>query len=213
MMNKLTVGAMAICLLLCGSTNARADNMYTSLSVWEAAAGTWTETTSLGVADTTIVSGATLADGTVLGFAQNLQVASIGNGWATWCCGYTGQVLESYSTGTLTTETWTISPVSAFGMYIEPDVFETLDITLTLSSGSHVTEAVAGEGGAEFFGWVGSDVTGITISSSSDFAEGDFFSSKVVASTPEVSSVFLLGTLIVGLVGIIQARKRFGRCA
>jgi hypothetical protein len=186
--------------------------MYTSLPAWEAAAGTWTETTNLGVANGTIVSGATLADGTALGFAQDLEVASIGDGWSTWCCSYTGQVLESYSTGTLTTENWTISPVSAFGMYIEPDQFETLDITLTLSSGSQVTQAVAGDAGAEFFGWVGSDVTGLTISSSSDFADGDFFSSKVVA-TPEVSSIFLLGTLIVGLVGIIQARKRFGRCA
>lgn len=210
-MSKFSTTVLASCVLLLGSANVRADTMYTSLASWEAAVGTWTETTHLGPADNTIVSGATLADGTALGFSQNLQVETIGIGWATWCCGYTGNVVESYGTGFLNTENWTISPVSGFGMFIEPDNFSLLGITLTLSSGDSVTQAVQGDAGAQFFGWVGSGVTSLTISSSSDFAEGDFFSSKALA-TPEVSSIALLSTLMLGLLGITLGRKRLGRC-
>ena len=66
--------------------SARADQVYSDVGAWEAAVGTFTETTSLGVPNGTLVNSATLADGTTLAFAQTLQVASIGAGWATWCC-------------------------------------------------------------------------------------------------------------------------------
>src|SRR5689334_1989468 len=136
---------------------------YNNLAAWEAAAGAWTETTNLGVANGSIISGATLADGTTLGFAQNLNVASIGSGWATWCCGYHGQVTPSYNTGSWLTESWTISPTGGFGMFIEPDPFAVWSITMTTSTGDFVTQSVDGNGGAKFFGWLGNGVTNLTI--------------------------------------------------
>jgi len=184
------------------SGSARADQVYSDVGAWEAAVGTWTETTSLGVSDSTFVNGATLADGTTLAFAQTLQVKSIGDGWATWCCGYGGNVLESYGTGSLTTESWTISPVSGFGMYIEPDPFGAYNITLTTSAGDTLTQSVQGDAGAAFFGWVGSDVTNLAISSSTDFAEGDWFSAPATATaTPEPRLMLFLIVGIACLVG------------
>ena len=182
--------------------SARADQVYSDVGAWEAAVGTFTETTSLGVPNGTLVNSATLADGTTLAFAQTLQVASIGAGWATWCCSYGGNVLESYGTGSWTTENWTISPVSGFGMYIEPDNFSNYDITLTLSSGDTLTESVQGDSGASFFGWAGSDVTNLSISSADNFAEGDWFSSPATATaTPEPRLMLFLIVGIACLVG------------
>lgn len=187
------------------SGSARADQVYSDVGTWEAAVGTFTETTSLGVPNGTNVSGATLADGTTLGFAQTLQVASIGAGWNTWCCGYGGNVLESYGTGSWTTENWAISPVSGFGMYIEPDPFGTFNITLTTGSGDALTQSVQGDSGAAFFGWVGSDVTNLAISSSTDFAEGDWFSAPATATaTPEPR---LMLFLIAGLAFLLGAHR------
>src|SRR5215469_16519470 len=124
-MTKLTnVALMALTTMafsLWGSFAAYADTLYTNLSDWEAAAGKWTETSKLGIADGKIVHSATLADGTRLSFGQKLQVFSIGHGWNTWSNGYKGQVLTSYNGGAWTTETWTISGDVNFGMFIEPD--------------------------------------------------------------------------------------------
>ena len=97
----------------------------------------------------------------------------------TWCCGYTGQVLADYSS-TSVSYTLGTTPVKAFGFFAEPDPYEILAITLDLSDGGTVTQDVNGEGGASFFGWVGGGVTGFTVSSSTDFAVGDLYSSIAV---------------------------------
>jgi len=188
---------------LCGA--ARAASMYSNLTDWKAAAGAWTETTSFGVPDGTVVSGVTLADGTALTFGQPLQTAALGSGWSTWSGGYAGSVLESYGTGSYTTETWSISPVSGFGLFLEPDPFSVYNITLTTSAGDILTQAVDGNGGALFFGWVGSGITGLTISSDVDFAAGDFFSSGA-APVPEPS--YLPCMLVLGAVAALFLRFR-----
>ena len=178
--------------------------VYDDLAAWKAAAGTWTETTNLGVSVGSIVSGATLADGTTLGFAENLHVQAIGSGWSTWCCGYTGQVLASYNTGGWLTEHWTISAVGGFGMFIEPNPFSVQAITMTTSSGEFITQNVDGIGGAAFFGWVGSGVTGLTISSTADFATGDWFTTAAT----EVPEPFTLSLFSAGLAGAVAMRRR-----
>ena len=203
-MRKFTISFRVIAVIvlaLVGQGLATADVMYSSLPAWQAAVGTWTETTSLG-APGTVVNGVALADGTTLGFGGNLTIEKIGTGWATWCCGYAGDVV--YSPNGLTVENWTISPVAGFGMFIEPDPFSILNITLTLSTGDTLTQAVNGDHGAAFFGWVGTDVTNLQISSSTDFAEGDFFSSSV----PEPTAFALFGTVLAGVVLVRRRRAR-----
>jgi hypothetical protein len=83
-------------------------------------------------------------------------------------------------------------------MYIEPDEYSTYNITLTLSSGNTLTESVAGDSGAQFFGWTGSGVTSLTIASTDPFAAGDFFSSAAPA-VPEPSAIVLLATILAAL--------------
>ena len=179
---------------------ANADPTFTDLATWQAAVGTFTETTSFGSSGSSITS-TTLTDGTVLSFGVAQSVLVAGSTWATWCCGYTGQVLFG---GTITTQTWSISPVSAFGMFLEPNSLSPFTVTLLLSSGDLISQTVDGNAGAAFFGWVGSDVTQMTITTTDSLGvgAGDMFS-----AVPEPSSLWLLASGLPGL-GIWLHRKR-----
>ena len=159
-----------------------------SLSGWESTVGTWSETTNFGVADGTNISGFTTADGVPV--SVNEQVHSIGDGWATWSGGYTGQVLADYSS---TSVTYALGKsVKGFGLFVEPDPFQLIDITLNTSDGSSLTQAVQGDSGAQFFGWTGGGITSFTLSSSTDFAAGDVFSAVGVPE-PATWAMMLLG--------------------
>lgn len=203
-MRKASLIILAMLLVALAAPNAQADSTYTSLSSWQAAVPTYTETSNLGLSNGALVSSATLADGTILTFNQTLQATSIGVGWFSWCCGYTGQVLESYNTGSLTTETWSIAPTSAFGMFLEPDPYSTLLMTVMLNTGATISQNVNGVSGASFFGWTGSDATGVTITSSEDFAAGDFFSSTIVTPEPGTIVLMLSGLALLGLMTVLR---------
>jgi len=178
-----------------------------SLSDWETAAGTWAETTNYGVPDGTTITGFTTTDGVPVSVDE--QVHSIGDGWATWSGGYTGQVLADYSS---TSVTYTLGAgVTGFGFFAEPDEFDTFDITLTTADGS-LTQAVQGDAGAEFFGWTGSGITSFTVSSSDDFAVGDFYDTTAPLSVPEPAMWAMMLAGIAGL-GAALRRRRVGAIA
>jgi len=107
------------------------------------------------------------------------EVLSIGNGWATWSGGYTGEVVFNGATSIPIN----LSSVSAFGFQVEPNQFQTESITvtftLTLSNGQTetLTDNVNGDAGAQFFGFVGWGVSSITITDNSgdNFAFGNFY--------------------------------------
>jgi len=183
------------------SAQSQAAVLTGSLAGWEATVGSWAETTNFGVPDGTDITGFTTADGVPVSVTE--QVQSIGDGWATWSGGYTGQVLADYSS---TSVTYTLGQsVKGFGLFVEPDPFSLIDITLTTSDGSSLTQAVQGEAGAQFFGWTGGGIASFTLSSSTDFAAGDVFS---VAGVPEPAAWAMMLVGFGGLGAALRGSRR-----
>ena len=94
--------------------------------------------------------------------------------------------------------TFTTGPVKAFGLEMEPEPFQTFTMTLTLSDGTVITQPVAGQAGASFFGWTAGAITSFTASCSvCGFAIGDIVKAEATAAVPVPGT---LGLLSVGLV-------------
>jgi hypothetical protein len=113
-----------------------------------------------------------LGNGSVSYPTATIQQAN--GSWATWCCGYTGNV--AYFSGS-SSVTITLSGVGAFGFEAEPTQLAVHGMTVTLSNGQTLTGNVNGNYGSQFFGYVGDGITSITITDNSggDFAIGNFY--------------------------------------
>ncbi len=151
--------------------------------------------------DTTALTGAEGAPFGTLGFSNTTSHRSIGNGWATWSNGYTGDVYYNQSndlTMTLPTDT------GAFYFYAEPDSFTpAFDMTATANDGTTLTVSVLGDSGANGFGfWTnGPALTSITISCPGNtFAVGEF---GIARAVPTPGALALLG-----LGGLAAGRRR-----
>jgi hypothetical protein len=124
----------------------------------------------------TVVSGVTDPAGTI-GFAPGLSHTRVGQDWATWSNGYTGDV---YYTGgnqiTLTLPAGT----KAFSFYAEPNQFAAFSVEATAQDGTTSGPiAVQGEAGAQNFGFYAtgsqtlSSIT-VTTADPTGFAVGEF---------------------------------------
>ena len=114
--------------------------------------------------------------GSAIGFGSPMDHVTIGAGWNTWSNGYTGDV---YTTNGLDTASINLpSGTSAFYFYAEPDPYATFDVVATSADGTTSGPiAVNGFSGAQYFGFYtdgSAPLTNITISSSVDFAVGEF---------------------------------------
>jgi hypothetical protein len=97
------------------------------------------------------VSGVSDPAGT-LSFSPPLNHSRVGNGWATWSHGYTGDV---YWTSTGSTIMITLpAGTRAFYLYAEPNAFALFNVTATAQDGTTSGPvAVQGNGGAAYFGF------------------------------------------------------------
>lgn len=88
-----------------------------------------------------------------ISFAPALTHASVGNGWATWSHGYTGDVY--WTTGTQATIT--LPPgTKAFYLYAEPNQFQLLSVEAVAQDGTTSGPVnVQGNSGAQYFGFYG----------------------------------------------------------
>jgi hypothetical protein len=142
-----------------------------------------------------VVSDATIAEG-VVGFSTSLTHSEVGSGWATWSHGYTGDVY--FSTTSLTLDL--PDGVGAFYFYAEPNPFAPFTITAVVG-GSTLSQVVDGFAGAKIFAVYTDDfaaIDSISVSSSIDFAVGEFGSAPV----PEPSTLLLMGA------GLLATRLR-----
>jgi hypothetical protein len=109
-------------------------------------------------------------------FSIPMNHVKITQGWATWSHGYMGDV---YWTNGATSVTLTMPPcTAAFYAYAEPNPFDDLNITATAQDGTTSGPIVVnGLSGATYFGFYTSPwqtIVTIEVSSSVDFATGEF---------------------------------------
>jgi hypothetical protein len=121
------------------------------------------------------VSGVTSPAGT-LSFPSGEYHTRIGDAWATWSHGYSGDVYWTYGA---TSATLVLPPdTSAFYFYAEPNPFSVFQITAVAQDGtSSGPIAVDGFAGAQYYGFYGTGdehIVSINISSDVDFAFGEF---------------------------------------
>jgi hypothetical protein len=179
----------------------------TGRTAWEAAVGgDYMEFAEYGASGALFPAGTGLdvGYGETLSFGADLQVLTIGSGWATWSGGYTGDVLYSLGATSVSATFGDGGILGGFGFEAEPNPFQVWDITLQLATGDTLTQAVQGDSGAKFFGWT-SDmaVVGFDISSGRDFAIGRF-----VSAVPEPATLLLFGSGLIALSGLGRKRSQ-----
>jgi len=137
-------------------------------------------------------------------FGSVVSHREIGNGWATWSHGYTGDVY--YTNGATTLELGLPSGTGAFYLYAEPNPFsEHTFVTVETVSGASLTQQIHGSSGAAGFGFYTDSfdtIQTIQVSSDVDFAVGEFGIAAGGSVIPEPATVIiwsLLGTLAVGV--------------
>jgi hypothetical protein len=142
-------------------------------------------------------------------FSIPLDHRQIGTGWATWSNGYTGDVYYTLGANSVTL---TLAPnTGAFYFYAEPNPFGKYDITAQADNNTILTLNVDGNSGARGFGFYadpGQSLTSISISSSVDFAIGEFGAAP--KQTPEPTTLALAGLagLTLGGYSIVRRRRR-----
>ena len=144
--------------------------------------------------------------GGAVAFDIAMSHREIGSGWATWSHGYTGDV---YYTNGATEVTMTMpADTFAFYFYAEPTAFSTFTFTAEADDGTSVSQSVAGDSGASYFGFYGTggtSVASITVSMSDDFAVGEFGISATAVPLPPAA---FMGLALLAGVGVMRRRRR-----
>ncbi len=110
-----------------------------------------------------------------IGSSISLQHLDVGSGWASWSHGYSGDVY--YTDGALSLTLTLPANTGAFYFYAEPNDPAAFNFTATAQNGTQIVQSAAGNGGATqfgFFGTGGDTLQSVTISSTTDFAIGEF---------------------------------------
>lgn len=129
-----------------------------------------------------------------LAFSTDLLAAQVGSDWFSWSHDYFGLVYWTNAEKSITL-TMSSLPVTAFLFYAQPNPTDIFDITASTQNGATLTQAISGNGGASGFGFYTPDgdlISSITITSTEDFAIGEFAIART--SVPEPGTLMLLCT-------------------
>lgn len=147
-----------------------------------------------------------------LTFSPLVQKMNINSAWTTWSHGYTGEVYFS-GWNVLTTTITLPAGISAFDLYVEPNLFGLFDIAVTGMNGTSTTllQKVSGLSGAKYFGFYATEgdllstikITDLSNGAAHGFGMAEFrLASRPIAAVPESS--FGLGLLAFGALGSIS---------
>ena len=143
-----------------------------------------------------------------LEFSAAVNHRSIGDDWGTWSHGYTG---DAYYSNGATSLTLTLpGNACAFYFYAEPNPFGGYGMTATALDGTSIVQNVEGYAGASYFGFYstdGSPLASITLTSTVDFAIGEFGIASTGMPAVPAPGAILLGVLGAGLVGCLRRHR------
>jgi hypothetical protein len=146
-----------------------------------------------------------------VGFSGNLIHLVVGSGWSTWSNGYTGDVY--YTDGALSRTLILPANTGAFYFYAEPNDAGSFNFTVTAQNGTQILQSASGNGGATYFGFFGTGgdtVQSIVITSTTDFAMGEFGIASVNAATvPDATSLVSLIVLALIFFGAMRRLNAF----
>jgi len=143
--------------------------------------------------------------GGVVEFSIPLDHYRVGQGWATWSNGYTGDV---YSTDWHSSVTMNLpDQTEAFYFYAEPNPWGQYTIVATAQDGTQITQSVNAYAKAAYYGFYGTDgsyITSIAVAAPCHigFGIGEFGIAlgSYAPSVPAPGAILLaaLGTVVVG---------------
>jgi PEP-CTERM motif len=202
MRKHLSLAVVAAAALLMASTAQAGIVWFSPLDPTAAAPATLGQYTMTAFGDDARPTGGLVSDvasplGGVVGFSPDVTHLEVGSGWATWSHGYTGDV---YWTGGGLSLTLDLQGTGAFYFFAEPNPQAPFTITAVVG-GTTLSQVVDGLGGAKIFAVYTDDfasIDSITISSTRDFAVGEFGAAPV----PEPSTLLLMGA------GLLATRLR-----
>jgi len=105
-------------------------------------------------------------------FSRRVSHRRAGSSWSSWSHGYTGDVYFTVGAQSMTITLPTSS--CAFYFYVQPSSYDLFTFTVTADDGTSASFDAHGSAGAAYCGVYGEDLSSVAISSSVDFAIGEF---------------------------------------